>query len=101
KRASLAGTGTCQGTACLPHVRAWIAARSSAVTAPFTARPASRQITLCEAGADVYLDAFRRTALHDEHLAAGAQMDRFGGWWRPWTYGAHLAEDRPRRTPVP
>jgi glycine cleavage system T protein len=92
KRASLAGTGTCQGAACLPHVRAWIAARSGSVPEPFTARPASRQITLAEAGADVHLDAFRRTALHDEHVAAGAQMDRFGGWWRPWNYGDHLAE---------
>ena len=27
KRATLAGIGTCQGGACLPHVRAWIAAR--------------------------------------------------------------------------
>jgi len=92
KRASLVGTGTCQGAACLPHVRSWIAARSGEVPRPFTARPASRQITLGEAGADVYLDAFRRTALHDEHVAQGAQMDRFGGWWRPWHYGDHLAE---------
>ena len=92
KRASLVGTGTCQGAACLPHVRAWIAARNGEAPQPFTARPASRQITLGEAGADVHLDAFRRTALHDEHVAQGAQMDRFGGWWRPWHYGNHLAE---------
>ncbi len=100
KRASLAGTGTCQGSACLPHVRAWIAARSGAVPELFTARPASRQITLGEAGADVHLDAFRRTALHAEHLAAGAQMDRFGGWWRPWNYGDHLVEYRAVREAV-
>jgi glycine cleavage system T protein len=100
KRASLAGTGTCQGGVCLPHVRAWIAAKTGEAPAPFTARPASRQITLGEAGADVHLDAFRRTALHDEHLAAGAQMDRFGGWWRPWHYGDHLAEYRAVRTAV-
>jgi glycine cleavage system T protein len=92
KRASLAGTGTCQGSVCMPHVRAWIAARTSELPAPFTARPASRQITLGEAAADVHLDAFRRTALHDEHVALGARMDRFGGWWRPWHYGDHLAE---------
>lgn len=100
KRASLAGTGTCQGAACMPHVRAWIAARTGAAPEPFTARPASRQITLGEAGADVYLDAFRRTPLHGEHLAAGAQMDRFGGWWRPWNYGDHLAEYRAVREAV-
>ncbi|MGH2488572.1 MAG: 2Fe-2S iron-sulfur cluster-binding protein, partial [Candidatus Limnocylindria bacterium] len=100
KRASLAGTGTCQGSVCLPHVRAWIAARTGEPPPPFTARPASRQITLGEAAADVHLDAFRRTALHDEHVALGAWMDRFGGWWRPWHYGDHLAEYRAVREAV-
>lgn len=92
KRATLAGTGTCQGSVCLPHVRAWIAECSGEIPEPFTARPASRQITLGEAAAGVHLDPFRRTALHDEHVALGAQMDRFGGWWRPWHYGDHIAE---------
>jgi glycine cleavage system aminomethyltransferase T len=92
KRASLAGVGTCQGGACLPHIRSWIASRGDAVPEPFTARPAARQITLAEASADTFIDAFRRTALHDEHLALGARMDRFGGWWRPWHYGDHIAE---------
>ena len=100
KRACLVGTGTCQGSACLPHVRAWIADRSEEVPGPFTARPASRQITLGEAAADVHLDAFRRTPLHDEHLGAGGVMDRFGGWWRPWHYGDHLAEYRAVREAV-
>ena len=40
----------------------------------------------------MYLDPFRRTALHDEHVALGARMDRFGGWWRPWNYGDFLDE---------
>lgn len=92
KRASLAGVGTCQGAACLPHIRSWIAAQTGAVPAPFTARPGSRQITLAEAAADTYIDAFRKTPLHDEHLALGGQMDRFGGWWRPWHYGDPIAE---------
>nr|MBA2700568.1 hypothetical protein [Chloroflexota bacterium] len=92
KRASLACLGTCQGGACLPHVRAWIAARIGAVPAPFTARPASRQITLAEAAAEATVDAFRKTPLHDEHLALGARMDRFGGWWRPWHYGDAVSE---------
>ncbi len=100
KRASLAGTGTCQGAVCLPHVRAWIAAKTGETPAPFTARPASRQITLGEAAADFHIDAFRRTPLHDEHVALGARMDRFGGWWRPWHYGDHLAEYRAVRTAV-
>jgi glycine cleavage system aminomethyltransferase T len=92
KRSSLACLGTCQGGACLPNVRAWIAGRTGDVPDPFTARPASRQITLGEVAADVTIDAFRRTALHDEHVALGARMDRFGGWYRPWHYGDALAE---------
>jgi sarcosine oxidase subunit alpha len=100
KRASLAGVGTCQGSACLPHIRSWIAAQAGETPAPFTARPASRQITLAEAAADTYIDAFRRTPLHDEHLALGGRMDRFGGWWRPWHYGDHVAEYWAVRTAV-
>jgi sarcosine oxidase subunit alpha len=93
KRSSRAGLGPCQGGACLPHVRAWIAARTGGeAPQPFTARPAARQITLAQAAADGYVDAFRRTPLHDEHLALGARMDRFGGWWRPWHYGDAVAE---------
>ena len=92
KRATLAGIGTCQGGACLPHVRAWIAARSGTVPEPFTARPGARQITLGEAAADVTVDVFRRTPLHDQHLSLGARMDRFGGWWRPWDYGDAVSE---------
>ena len=92
KRSSQACLGTCQGGACLPNVRAWIAAQTGEIPTPFTARPASRQITLAEAAADAYVDAFRRTPLHDEHVALGARMDRFGGWWRPWHYGDAVAE---------
>jgi sarcosine oxidase subunit alpha len=92
KRSSRAGLGPCQGGACLPHVRAWIAARTGEVPEPFTARPATRQITIAEAAADTHIDAFRRTPLHDEHLALGGRMDRFGGWWRPWHYGDVVSE---------
>jgi glycine cleavage system aminomethyltransferase T len=87
KRASLCGTGTCQGAACLPHLRAFVADRSQRAAEPFTARPAARQLTLGEAASSYHLDPTRRTALHEEHLSLGAHMDRFGGWWRPWTYG--------------
>ncbi len=92
KRASLTGTGTCQGSVCVPHLRAFIADRSGVVPEPFTARPATRQITLAEAAADVHTDVFRRSPLHDEHLGLGARLDRFGGWWRPWNYGDHITE---------
>src|SRR4029078_3727338 len=51
KRSSHACLGTCRGGASLPHVRSGIAARTGEVPQPFTARPASRQITLGEAAA--------------------------------------------------
>ncbi len=92
KRASWAGLGPCQGGACMPHVRAFIEKRTGVAPEPFTARPAARQITLAEAAADTTIDAFRRTPLHDEHLALGARMDRFGGWWRPWHYADVVGE---------
>jgi glycine cleavage system aminomethyltransferase T len=84
----------------LTHLRAFVASRTGTVPEPFTARPAARQITLAEAAADVAIDAFRRTPLHDEHLALGGLMDRFGGWWRPWHYGDAVAEYRAVRERV-
>ena len=92
KRAALCGTGTCQGSVCMPHLRSFVTAKSGKPSAPFTGRPASRQLTIGEAAADMFLDPFRRTALHHEHVALGARMDRFGGWWRPWNYGDFLDE---------
>lgn len=86
KRATLAGTGTCQGSVCVPHLRAFLAARGSVSPGSFTARPLSRQATMGEVAAGFDLPAFRQTALHDEHLRLGAKMDRFGAWWRPWRY---------------
>jgi glycine cleavage system aminomethyltransferase T len=100
KRASLCGTGTCQGSVCMPHLRSFVAARSGAPALPFTGRPASRQLTIGEAAADMHLDPFRRTSLHHEHLALGAHMDRFGGWWRPWNYGDFIDEYRAVREGV-
>src|SRR4029453_3707116 len=93
KRASLCGTGTCQGTVCLPHLRAYLAHRSGALPAPFTARPAAPPLPPGEAASGCHVDAFRRTPLHDEHLRLGARLDRFGGWWRAWTYGDLRTDD--------
>jgi sarcosine oxidase subunit alpha len=87
KRASLCGTGTCQGSVCMPHLRAFVADRGGLEPQPFTGRPAARQLTLAEAAAGYHVDVFRRTPLHDEHVALGAELSRFGGWYRPWNYG--------------
>ncbi len=94
KRSSLCGTGTCQGAACLPHLQAFIQAHSDNPddAQPFTARAAAKQVTMGEAAAGFFADAWKRTPLHEEHLALGAKMDRFGGWWRPWNYGDYVAE---------
>ncbi|MCU1365104.1 MAG: hypothetical protein JWN39_743, partial [Ilumatobacteraceae bacterium] len=92
KRASLCGTGTCQGSACGPHLQAWVGSRKGERPLPFTGRPAARQLTMGEAAAGYHIDTFRRTPLHEEHVALGAQLDKFGGWFRPWTYGDPVAE---------
>ena len=92
KRASLCGTGTCQGSVCGPHLQAWVGERKGERPLPFTGRPAARQITLGEAAAGYHIDTFRRTPLHDEHIALGARLDKFGGWSRPWNYGDPVAE---------
>jgi glycine cleavage system aminomethyltransferase T len=92
KRATLAGTGPCQGMACVPHVRAFLAAQGHALQPPFTARPVTRQLTLGEVAAGAQHVATPRTALDAEHRALGAKMERLGGWWRPWHYGDVAAE---------
>lgn len=92
KRASLTGTGTCQGSVCMPHLQAYIAERTGSTPDPMTARPAARQVTLAEAAAGFHVDTFRRTPLHAEHERLGARLDRFGGWYRPWNYGDPVAE---------
>ena len=100
KRATLAGTGTCQGSVCLPYLQAFVRDRGGSVPEPFTARPVARQVTLKEASASYHLAPMRRTTLHDIHVRSGAHMDRFGGWWRPWRYGDVMLEYRAVRNGV-
>ncbi len=100
KRATLAGTGTCQGSACIPHIRSFIREHGKELQPPFTARPVTRQLTLGEIAAGSWLHPTPRTPLHDEHLRLGAQMERSGGWWRPWSYGDRGEEYRAVRERV-
>ncbi len=100
KRATLAGTGPCQGSACVPHIRAFLAAHGAALQPPFTARPLTRQVTLGEIAAGAHHVATPRTALDAEHRALGAHMERLGGWWRPWHYGDVDAEYHAVRSAV-
>jgi sarcosine oxidase subunit alpha len=92
KRASLAGTGTCQGCVCLPHIRSFLASKGGVLQAPFTARPVTRQLTLGEIATGAHHTATARTALDAEHRKLGANMQRVGGWWRPWNYGNVIEE---------
>lgn len=87
KRATLAGTGTCQGSVCLPYLRSFLLEKGKTLQPSFTARPVTRQLTMGEVAAGSHHHAMARTALDAEHRRLGAQMERSGGWWRPWTYG--------------
>ena len=92
KRSTLAGTGTCQGSVCLPHLRSFLKDRGGELQQPFTARPVTRQLTMGEAAAGAHHRPTPRTALDAEHRKLGAYMDRIGGWWRPQHYGHPLEE---------
>lgn len=92
KRSTLAGTGTCQGMGCIPYLRSFIQARAGELQPRFTARPVNRQLTLGEIAAGAHHRPTARTALDGVHRALGAQMERSGGWWRPWNYGDLQAE---------
>ena len=100
KRATLAGTGPCQGSVCVPHLRAFLQSTGATLQPPFTARPLTRQLTMAEAAAGWHHVATPRTALDAEHRALGAQMERLGGWWRPWHYGDTDEEYRAVRNAV-
>ncbi len=100
KRATLAGTGTCQGGVCLPYLRSFLLERGGRLQPAFTARPLNRQLTVRELAAGAHTAVTARSPLHDEHLNLGARMDRAGGWWRPWTYGRKDDEYRSVRERV-
>jgi sarcosine oxidase subunit alpha len=93
KRYTTMTMGPCQGALCHGHLRAFVAERDPSVASgPTTARPPARTLTLEQAAAAAERDVEARTALHPEHLALGARMERFGRWSRPAHYGDKLAE---------
>lgn len=92
KRATLAGTGTCQGSICMPYLRSFLADKGKELQPAFTARPVTRQLTMGEIAAGGHHHPTARTALDGEHRRLGAYMDRSGHWWRPWNYGNLLKE---------
>jgi sarcosine oxidase subunit alpha len=90
KRYTTATMGPCQGAVCGRQLARFVAERRPGDVAPSsrtTARPPARPVPL-EAligGVDEVIE--KRTALHDQHLAAGGHVDRSGSWLRPYRYG--------------
>ena len=108
KRYTTTTMGPCQGAMCGRALSCFAAARggsvhagSSAATAPrTTARPPARPVTLETLAAGVHEIVDKRTSLHELHVAAGARLDRSGGWLRPFTYGDWREEYRAVRERV-
>ena len=98
KRYTTATMGPCQGAMCANALTCFAGDRGD-VTLPrpddvprTTARPPARPVTLETLAAGVHELADKRTSLHELHVAAGARIDRSGGWLRPFTYGDRRAE---------
>jgi len=103
KRYTTATMGPCRGAKCGRHVAAFAASRApddARVGARTTARPPLRPIALGTLAAAVHEVVDKRTSLHDLHVAAGARLDRSGGWLRPFRYGDARAEVRAVRERV-
>ncbi len=105
KRYTTATMGPCQGAMCGLHLAAFCAARAETsdlarVGARTTARPAARPVALESLAATVHEVIPKRTALHDVHLAAGADLGWSGSWQRPFNYGSWHEEYRAVRERV-
>jgi sarcosine oxidase subunit alpha len=112
KRYTTTTMGPCQGAMCGRALSCFAASRSDAgagdrdrgaqglPAARTTARPPARPVTLETLAAGVHEIVDKRTSLHELHLAAGARLDRSGGWLRPFTYGDWREEYRAVRERV-
>lgn len=94
KRYTTTTMGPCQGAmcgralSCFAASRGDVGHRADAPQAPrTTARPPTRPVTLESLAAGVHEIVDKRTSLHELHVAAGAKLDRSGGWLRPFNYG--------------
>ena len=108
KRYTTTTMGPCQGAMCGRALSCFAASKGdpagSGAVAPAvprtTARPPARPVTLETLAAGVHEIVDKRTSLHEVHLAAGARLDRSGGWLRPFTYGDWREEYRAVRERV-
>jgi sarcosine oxidase, subunit alpha len=107
KRYTTTTMGPCQGAMCGQVLSCFAASRAD-VTNPATpspvrrttARPPARPVILETLAAGVHETVDRRTSLHEVHVAAGARLDRSGGWLRPFSYGGWREEYRAVRERV-
>lgn len=108
KRYTTTTMGPCQGAMCGGAMACFVRERaeprsaleSTPVPPRTTARPPARPVTLETLAAGVHEIVDKRTSLHDLHVAAGARLDRSGGWLRPFTYGDWREEYRAVRERV-
>jgi len=95
KRYTTTTMGPCQGAMCGRALACFAASRAEGPGSPptaadpprTTARPPTRPVTLESLAAGVHEIVDKRTSLHELHVAAGARLDRSGGWLRPFSYG--------------
>jgi sarcosine oxidase subunit alpha len=104
KRYTTTTMGPCQGAMCGRALACFAAERGAPGVATglprTTARPPARPVTLESLAAGVHELVDKRTSLHELHLAAGARLDRSGGWLRPFAYGDWRQEYRAVRERV-
>ena len=106
KRYTTATMGPCQGAMCGRALSCFAASRGEVADADetpaprTTARPPARPVSLESLAAGVHEIVDKRTSLHELHVAAGARLDRSGGWLRPFTYGDWREEYRAVRERV-
>ncbi|MGH2539576.1 MAG: glycine cleavage T C-terminal barrel domain-containing protein, partial [Actinomycetota bacterium] len=111
KRYTTTTMGPCQGAMCGGTLSCFAASRGDravrvagdARVSPVprtTARPPARPVSLETLAAGVHEILDKRTSLHELHVAAGARLDRSGGWLRPFTYGDWREEYRAVRERV-
>ncbi|MET0801332.1 MAG: 2Fe-2S iron-sulfur cluster-binding protein [Actinomycetota bacterium] len=110
KRYTTTTMGPCQGAMCGGALSCFAASRGedarrvADIPAPpalrTTARPPARPVTLETLAAGVHEIVDKRTSLHELHVAAGARLDRSGGWLRPLTFGDWREEYRAVRDRV-
>jgi len=105
KRYTTTTMGPCQGAMCGRALSCFAASRDatpapSPVAPRTTARPPARPVTLETLAAGVHEIVDRRTSLNELHVAAGARLDRSGGWLRPFSYGDWREEYRAVRERV-